>query len=267
VRHPRQKKGLSKKDRRGLTIFAAVGAATLVLVVLSVAIRDDGRYDEVTLCPTDRSFNRTVVIVDKTDLFTGAQSQFLKAEVIRLRDNMEMFEKLSIYVLSEANFASPKPVFEFCNPGSGEDANELYQNPRKLKRRFDERFGRPLDAVVETLVEGERSKTSPVMEMVKNVAFAEQIGDQEGQTKLILISDMLQNTNGYSQYRDPIEFGRFKQTDQYRRVSTALPNVDVQIIYFFRDGQRRRQNARHIVFWERYFASLGATTSNVRYGP
>jgi hypothetical protein len=267
VRRTKYNKGLSKKDRRGLTIFAITGSIALALVILSFAIRDDGRHNETTLCPTDRPFNRTVVIVDKTDRFTGPQSQFLRVEIIRLRDRMKIFEKLSVYVLSETNYVAAKPVFELCNPGSGEDANALYQNPRKLKRRFDERFGCPLDEVINALLEGERWKTSPVMEMVKNVAFAEQISEKQSGTKLILISDMLENTPAYSHYRDPINFGRFKRSEQYRRVATPLPNVDIQIIYFFRKGQRRLQNARHIVFWERYFQSLGASTSEVRYGP
>jgi len=256
-----------KADRRGLIIFAVTGALALLMISVSFLARDGGKYDAKTLCPQDRPFDRTVVIVDKTDRLSPAQGLFLKAEVLRLRDGMKTFDKLSIYILNEANMAVPVPAFELCNPGSGADANELYQNPKKLKRRFDERFGRPLEAVIETLLIGEKASSSPVMEMIKNVAFAEKFNDDKPGKRLILISDMLQHTAVFSHYRDPPDFLKFSQSDQYRRVQVPLPGVDIQIIYFFRDGQARRQSSKHIVFWEQYFQSMGASVSEVRYGP
>lgn len=75
-------------------------------------MRDQRAYDPATLCPIDRSYPRTVVIVDKTDPFSDSQSIFLRAELENIRDELELFEKLAIYVLNQDNFSAPRPVFE-----------------------------------------------------------------------------------------------------------------------------------------------------------
>lgn len=267
AKRTRYRSGLSVKDRRGLAITAAAVATTVVMIALSFALKDRGSYNADTLCPTDRTYPRTVLIVDKTDVFSPAQSSFLRAEIIRLRESLTQYEKLSIYVLNEANFGAPKPVFELCNPGSGEDANALYQNPRKIKQRFDERFGRPLDQALVTLTQGEEAKSSPIMEMIQNVAFAENLQGTSDRKRLYLISDMLQHTPVYSQYKSAIDFDAFARTDQLKRVQVALPNVAVYIFYLFRRGQEKLQTAKHTAFWERYFDSMGAKLVDVRYGP
>lgn len=57
----------SKADRRGLIILGVTAAIAVTMIGLSVATRDKGRYNDKTLCPLDRPYARTAVIVDKTD--------------------------------------------------------------------------------------------------------------------------------------------------------------------------------------------------------
>jgi hypothetical protein len=192
----RRSKGLSKQDKRGLMILALAVATVVAILALSFVVRDDSKYDARTLCPINRPYARTIVIVDKTDPFTSAQSAFLRAEILRLRADMEQSEKLAIYILREDNFAAPTPVFELCNPGTGAEANALYQNPKKIRLHFEERFGKPLDAILANLVKGERSEQSPIIEMIKSVAYRGDFDEQGVKLQLVLISDMLQHTRG-----------------------------------------------------------------------
>lgn len=264
---PKKKKKLNEKDRRGLKIFVAAGIFVLVLIMIPIFVPSGGPYDEATLCPTDRPYPRTIVVVDKTDPFTVSQSRFLRAEIERLRDNMAQYEKLAIYVLNQDNFAAPESVFELCNPGSGKDANALYQNPTKIRLRFKKKFGQPLADLLADLITGERADRSPIMEMIRNVAYMGDFNDQSVKRRLILISDMLQHMPGYSHYRSPVNFEAFAASDYFARIKAPLPGVNVHLIYLVRRGQERNQTSKHLVFWERFFQGVGAKLVDVRYGP
>jgi hypothetical protein len=279
----KRRKGLTRQDKRGLLILSVALATVVFILVLSFFVRDDSKYDAHTLCPTERAFGRTVVVVDKTDPFSPTQSAFLRLEVKRLRGEMEQSEKLTIYVLDKDSFAAPSPVFELCNPGSGAQANALYQNPEKIRLRFEERFGKPLDSILENLVKGDVAKFSPIMEMIRNVSFRDDFDVQGEKRQLVLISDMLQHTTGgYSHYpprgknsaseqsgasSSRLSFSEFKTKDEYRRVKASLSGVNVRIIYFRNRNRSDLQTPRHVLFWEDFFADAGATLVEVRYGP
>lgn len=262
-----------------MAILAGVCVAGIALFMVPLFVGDKGAYDPATLCPTDRSYGRTIVIVDKTDPFTDSQSAFLRTEIERIRDDMDEYEKLTIYVLNQSNFSTPKPVFELCKPGTGEDANALYQNPQKIRQRFENRFGRPLEELLADLTKGDVADRSPIMEMIRNVSYRgdfdmgesnEEKGKSEDRgvkRQLVIISDMLQHMPEFSQYQAPVTFEAFAKTEYFRHIRATLPGVVVHLIYLLRHGREKIQTASHLIFWEKFFRNAGAELVDVRYGP
>lgn len=148
------------------------------------------------------------------------------------------------------------------------DANELYQNPRMIRLRFEERFGEPLDTLLTDLTKGEVADRSPIMEMIRNVAYKGEFRDETAKRRLILISDMLQHMPEYSHYRTPVDYEAFAKSRYFEQVRPSLPGVEVRVIYLIRRGRESIQTAGHAVFWERFFKAAGAIHLNeIRVGP
>jgi hypothetical protein len=254
------------KDRQGLYVFGAVIAAALLLVGLYfVAASNRIATDPNTLCPETGSYPHTIVLVDKTDAFTASQRRLLGTVIRDVGAELKQFEKLSIFVLDDQNFRAPTPSFALCNPGDGSEANQLYENPRKIQAKFEATFGEPLDRAIEALAMAETAPRSPIMEMIEEVAIREDMAGAARPQRLILFSDMLQHMpSDYSQFQDPVDFEWFEASPYAASVKTNLGGASVEIVYLLHEDYVKRQTRRHIIFWERYIRWISGDLQEVR---
>jgi hypothetical protein len=264
-------RNLTKADRQGLVIFAFIGALIVAAVTAKMMLQSGQvRTDPDTLCPTRSTYAHTVVLIDKTDPLSEGQRRAFRSLIKEIREILEIREKLSIFVLDDTNYSAPAAAFALCNPGTGADANELTQNPRKIHRNYLARFGAPLDRVIDDLSLGEEARTSPIMEMIQSVSFVSDFDATFAPRRLFIVSDMMQNTPEYSHYRSGgkrskvLDFDRFRQSPRMAAVATNLDRVDVRIVYLIRPRTGALQTREHILFWEQFFAEAGARVTEVR---
>ncbi len=252
-------KPLSKQDKQGIAIFAAAMLAVIALVVaLFVARGSAGHYDRETLCPTDRDYAHTVVLIDKTDPFSATQQDYLRSRLKALRDRLAKYEKLSIFVL-EDDGGTGAARFSLCNPGTGKDANELYQNPRLEAERFKTQFGAPLDSLLAELLVAQTKPHSAILEAIRDIAAQPDFHDPRQTRHLVIVSDLIQNVAEFSQYHSVVPFDVFAKTTYGEwMLRTPLAGVDVSVIYLLRQETKHSQTRAHALFWENYFSSLGA---------
>jgi hypothetical protein len=69
--------------------------------------------------------------VDKTDKWNQAQAARLRNIVIRTRDQLDVNERMSIFVFSSTVELGFPPAFSRCNPGRGSDTTLLISNPKR----------------------------------------------------------------------------------------------------------------------------------------
>ena len=79
---------------------------------------------------------------------------------------------------------------------------------------------------------------------------------------LVIVSDMLQNSETLSHYKEHMNFKKFKKQD-FIKVSSSLNDVLVTILYLRRDGAEKLQGRKHIVFWEQFFHDQGGILKRV----
>ena len=253
------------KDKRGKIIIAlsCIGLAILVSVPLIIKLNEIP-YDEDTLCPLDRAYGHTVIMIDKTDPLTTIQEDALRNIIDRVKTEMALYEKLSIYVLDDQNYSFPQPRFALCNPGKGEDASPIYQNPRLIQRRFEELFGSKVDAALDGIQLGDTRPHSPIMEMLRAIGSLNDFSNAYAPRRLIIFSDMLQHMPDYSHHSGIPDFEEFKKTEYAAFQRVDLSGVDINLIYLVREKTAKRQTNRHGFFWEQYFTWLGATLQEIR---
>jgi hypothetical protein len=196
-----------QRNQRGAG--AAIGGIALILLALAAlgglalfyfSAPQKPQLDSVTLCPTSGPEGITVVLVDTSDdLPEPAQRQvlgLLEEQISALPE----YHKLDIRVLDIPGGRS-RSLFSKCNPGDGTGLSEWTANPRIARMRWLESFRQPAKDAVKNSLAPAKAKSSPIMAAIQDIAIDQfsSAAAQKVEKKLIVISDMLEFTQSYSQ--------------------------------------------------------------------
>lgn len=261
---------MSFRDRKRSGDIKGYLIMSLVILLLAAAgiylfINEGKRVkiDQITFCPNEEKerFGKTVALLDLTDPLNKAQKEFFLKEIKELKDQIPKHHSLTIYTLDEDLDLNKSRKITMCNPGTVEDIESTYDkisiNPKEIKKRWDEGFSRQISNVVNNIiVENSSQNTSPVMEMFQLIALNEFKGFEGIDNKIIILSDMIQNTAEMSMYQNElISYSSFKKSNYFLKVKTNLNyNVSLELFIIQRDGSRKMQNNPDFVnFWGQYF--------------
>jgi hypothetical protein len=262
-----------RRDRWG-GAFLTLLAIGLALVVWIGPFRSQPPTDPLTLCLKDRPPKALlVVLVDTTDPISPIQKAQVDNELQNEIDKLVQYSEIQLYEVgpfgSELLKPIAAPVCDPGNPGSEDNGPKLNSNPRLDRKRWQSRFARPLNMKMKQLLSAPSAKTSPILESIQSVSvtvFGRPEFD-EVPKKLVIVSDMVQNTAGFSQYDGVIPFERFRHEPYYITVRPHLKGVEVSILYLRRRNVIHIQGRAHIDFWKDYFADAGATFSSSAVTP
>ena len=261
---------LGKRARQRRTKDLVIG--TILFVLFFLIIASAGYYTTTrpkglnpdTLCPVDGPTGHYVLLVDKTDPLNFTQKQAFSVIL------KELIEKrvpegylLSVFALGEDFKENAAPVVELCSPGDGTGKSEFIANKHKLKVQFQSKFTDPMLKLSESLVATQPAKWSPIFEMLQLVGInGYRKQGIKGERRLIIMSDMLQNTAQLSMYKGPVDYSAFTASDYGKKALPELTDVSVELHYLMNSPQL--QSRRNLKFWEEYFAKAGAHIISVR---
>jgi hypothetical protein len=179
-------------------IFLSLGA---VLWLLRPAELD---YDAKDLCNKRGLLHgHTVLVIDKTDKWTEPQASDVKAEIFRVAGAIGKFEKLSVYFL-DSTAAGFNRVFSICNPGNPKEwpwYYGIYRGFAVSRAEFVQRYERPIREKIPALTEPNESTHSKISEAITHIVHQDDFKAELTHRSLFLISDMRQNSDGFSFYR------------------------------------------------------------------
>lgn len=243
-------------NRRYAGFTAGVLFSVLALSV-SVWLLRPAELDAATLCPTDRPLaGHTVVIVDRTDRWTQAMGSALTQLVENAQRDTDQYEKFSIVALDAEN--SVHPLFSICNPGEPTFWSDLYRGRRYTTRDFEQRFVGAAERVVEQVREPSEARTSPIVEYVHRWLGSDDFNQNVPHRRLILVSDMRQNSELYSIYS-----GAEDQLGDVvaRQFGPSAQGVAFDI-YFVAHGQDHNVTEDEVrTAWDHAFGRIGADYS------
>ena len=231
---------MTSKDKKGIAIIIGVVICFVSLFALRSSLNASANnYDHDNLCPREGNYPVIKVVIDKTDPFDKQTSQRLAKLIRKLKDTLQAHERLSIHVLDETGTYSPSPVFDMCNPGRGDQANSLYENPRRIQMCFEEKFATPLEIMLEDLLRPGIAPQSPILETAISLRTP---GKNE---RLVIVSDMMQNSENVSFYGGSISAS--DQTDELCEMADQYE--EIQIYYINRTGIRVATKQKVRNFW------------------
>ena len=265
-RRPNRQKRRQNKNLLGALLIVVVLAATLVTgLTLWQLSKSRIEVDKDTFCPIAGAKETTVVLIDRTDSLNLVQQAALLQKLEDIKAETPKYGEIEIYTVGEISDALLRPEIKLCNPGRGEDVDPTIGNPRLVEKKWKDGFQVPLERVFKDMLQPGEAKTSPIAESIQSIALTsfdvERGGDVD--KRLIVVSDMLQNTPEFSQYRGLTPFERVKQTDYYRHIQAHLDGVRVKIWYVRRPTARHIQGGAHIEFWQQFFMDEGAILEGV----
>ncbi|MCO6393286.1 hypothetical protein GTW25_19895 [Aliihoeflea aestuarii] len=266
-------RGTRRRSGSGVTalqIFAAVlvtGASAALLggyLWLSYGRDQDVALDQLG-CPVTGATGMTAIIIDATDPISEITMANLKNEFRREVAQVGKGQYLRIASLTGQPRELPM-MFDGCNPGDGSSVDQWTNNPNRRQRRWEEEFGKPLEQLPASLDNGIGASQSPVMaavQKIRNDLFDSDIAVPGSPKRIIIVSDMIEHTDLYSQYRSGADFAAYLASDAYRTFRTTLSDVEVTILYVER-ANRRFPSSEHVRFWNDWIIENGGRIGSIK---
>ena len=208
--------------------------------------------DDVTLCPKKGIVAQSIVLLDTTDAF----AEVTRSDVLnKLDDLVKSVPKgglLDVRILDE-NPGQIGRVVSLCNPGDGADA----PNPELARKKWEKGFAEPVRGSLDRAVSGTEQRYSPILAAIQQVA-AELISSAHQKTiptRVVVVSDLLENTSFYSMFHDGPSFEKFV-TKAGARYLTDLAGADVEFWMVQRDRPAIDQT-KLAEFWLRWTDASG----------
>lgn len=242
------------QTNRVYAIATACVIAGLLALSVTVWLFRPASLDEATLCPTSRPIaGHTLVILDRTDKWNPAMGDTLTKLIANAQKETLQYQKFSIVSLDAEN--SSYPLFSVCNPGPPTLLSDLYRGHRYTERDFAQRFVGAAEHVVAQIGKPEEASTSPIIEYVHRWLGADEFNASVPARRLILVSDMRQNSPQYSIYR--ARGAGLKDVVQ-AQFGPSAKGVTFDV-YFIAHGQDHNVSEDQVrAAWDEAFRSVGA---------
>lgn len=193
---------------------------------------------------------KIAIVIDATDRIpVKLQSEIVdwfKSEFVH---SLDRFSKVAVYQLDEI-ISDEAPAFEKCAPPS--EANPWIENPRIVRKIFEEKFLNKLLGIVESLVLKEEKQFSPVLGMVEKMF--------DSHDEIILVSDLMHHTLDYSLYKSPgglHDYDGFSRTSYASTIEKNRQGKKLTAIYIIRQKLKLQQNKSLRRFWREHLESNG----------
>ena len=247
-----------------LKIGAVLGVVLVVGAFYFMIASSRRTLDPETLCPA-KPDSVTVLLVDVTDPMNTAQRQDFANQLARLKNSIPRYGKLIIAKVGSTGEKLLVPVITRCNPGTADDVSATTGDPAAVQKQWQDGFDRPLTDAFDRLATASRADQSPILESIQSVALTElqKPGLEKTPKRLLVASDLLQNTGDVSFYHALPEPRAFIDGPVFRRLRTDLRGVEVELWMLERGDAASTQPRALAELWERMIDAEGGDVRRI----
>jgi hypothetical protein len=258
-----EKRADTKKHR------AIVTVVTIALVATAgggwfIKERNERLALRSDLCPPQPT-SVIAVLVDVTDPMSLPQRQDLRNKLEELKEAVPQYGKIAIFKVDTSKDELLSPVLQLCNPGNASSVSDLNGDPAAVQKRWEDRYEKPLDAAFQKLMAASGSDTSPILQSIQSVNLTE-LKDpivKDKPRKLIVISDLLQNTDRLSFYRRLPTPAEVENTSEFSTARTDLHGINVELWMLQRPDFASTQPRALAELWDALVTLEGGRVTSV----
>ena len=249
------------KVTKGLAmlVIAALLAGIGFLFYLNVTTKVI-KLDQNTMCRIgEPASNVYAVLIDSTEALPRKSAAQAVIKVKNLLSNAPVNSKITLYAIQNGNENHVLPVGEICKPDSADGASELTSNPRYIQEQFDKGFLKPLEKHLDKLVHSGPSNTSPIIESLQSTVIESfENTSSTGSKQIVVISDMIQNSNLYSFYRQRPNYDQYKKLS--RESGQGIINLNgIRVDLYIVPRQTPKGSRQDLIkFWSEFLQDNGA---------
>ena len=238
-----------------LIVLAGLGGLFLFVNQRATALAS---LDVETLCPKAGPVSQFDVLIDRTDPLTEIQGEALKRQILAWADAVPKHGAFRVYEVGYGG-ALLQPVVSVCNPGDGSDQSSLDSNPAMWRRRYEEKFTAPIQDMLDRMRLDEEQNKSPIMEGVQAIAVKDFGPDApQGPKTLVIVSDLLQNQQGFSLYQGVPALDAFWATPYAASIKSNLTGIHAEVYLLHRMKAAAKQTDALGKFWIDWLERQGA---------
>ena len=249
-----------RQDTLSLIVGGLMIAVVLTIVVVLMWLKPEAvKIDSETLCRSEGPSSITAVLIDQTDSFGPITKSDLEVQIRDLFGTIKENHEVSIFTVESTLEKVLDPIIQVCNPGDPDKADPLIRSKEIIRRKLQEKFWQPLEEVLRNLLEKKEAPLSPIMESVQSVSIThfQSTKRRSVPRRLIIISDLLQNSDAVSFYRDNPDYERFKKTLEFRGLNPDLRDVDVEIWLIQRKQPQQGDGGALLKFFRSWLSEHG----------
>lgn len=203
---------------------------------------------DTELCPESGPGEQTIVLIDATDAIASITQTEILNKITDLASATPKGGRFELRVL-EPDATRTTTLFNRCNPGDGSDLDELTGNPELAQKKWASQFGAPLAEAMRRSVNGQGADTSPIMAGIQQIAVdrLSSAHSRSISSKVIVVSDMLENSDAFSIYEAGPDFDAFRRSPGFKRYHTDLAGAGIAI--WFLDREAKVASVPLMEFW------------------
>jgi hypothetical protein len=247
-----------RKNRQAILLFAGGLVFLGVVFFIQYQLSRPKELDEQTLCPVSPPDKQVVILIDKSDKWDLDDIGRVDSLVTKINRSTRAKDRLTIKAIVGAGRESTevKTFFDKCNPGNEQECNALYQNCRRIRKRYEESFEKQLDEVIEALKLPGESSYSPLLE-----SLAQTIDDSNSKSlEVHFVSDLMEN-GGRFRFYDVVPMAE-EISAQYPLPHKGQTTVFLQV-------EERRRHSRELLdavqaVWKEYLRNQEIEVSSER---
>ncbi len=247
----------------GIALIVGLGTVSWWVKSNKIAVGPDN-------CPLDGPRAVHAIMIDQSDPITEQQAQQIREYLVNVKKRASFGTRFDIYTFAGNTTDELRPILRVCSPGKPEEANQLYENPERIKKIYEQRFSAEIDASVEKLLNAYTLPTSPIIESMRAASITSfgEADDGSVPLHLTLISDMIQHSDAYSQFRTDSDFAALSKSPGWVGLRPQLKGVQTDILYLWRPkamrGGKQIQSRGHQAFWEQLIAGSGGELQSIK---
>lgn len=197
--------------------------------------------------------SKTVILIDHSE---PVATQTLDAIVERawalVENETREGELVSVFNLSKMTRKELKTSFSTCKPRK--DGSRSTEDVRRIKREFEEKFKKPLRAELAAPIGN--SDESPIAQALIDVSLDDLRFRSSDVTRLVIFSDFIENSPGFSMYKCQNPAGAIEQFRDSRLGAVERPtfrSVDVRMNIIPRRSVSKTSLQCRDRFWPWFF--------------
>lgn len=198
----------------------------------------------------------TVFLLDQSDPFNDNDLAWLNTLVREESRSLRQYDRFSVFSVNRGDEEQPSEIFSRCSPGAPNRFTFLYRNERQTEKYWKEKFELDLEDRIRTELTDRIADISPLIEYFEAILRRPDFSPGVEHRRLVVISDMIQNSKAYSYYRDKVDWEQFKVQTGFSP-QPKFSGVEVKIYLAERPGGPAPERLK--LFWKSYFESQGGT--------